>query len=207
MIQAVHVINLSPDQPTDQYTPQLTENIKRWREERALSIVKQSKEHGFAVRFWAGITDNDTFRCENISRAFKKIVQYAKEERLESVTIAEDDMILTAMGAWKYYNQNIPTDYDIYSGGIYYGKIEGGRILSTYSGNTLITVHERFYDFFLSADEKLNLDNWLGFHAQEKKYIVCEPFVVRQPTESYSENKRRINSLETYENWAYYSGG
>ena len=199
----INVINLSPEQPIDTYAkPERKAEIRRWREERALSIVEQSKKFGFAVRFWPGNYDETVFRCGNISRAFKQIIRYAKQMNLRMVTIAEDDMKFTSAGAWQYYLDNLPDDFDIYSGGIYHGQLLENRIVNGYSGNTLITVHERFYDFFLQADEKQHLDNWLGNFAFEKRYIVCLPFVVRQ-IGGYSENKKRINPLGQYENWNY----
>lgn len=206
MIQIVHVINLSPSQQIDNYhSPELKLFVQRHREERALSIVQQSKKHGFAVRFWHGIVgDNDVFRSLNIMRAFKKIVQYAKEERLPTVTIMEDDGVFTSDGAWKYYNDNIPDEYDLYLGGVYQATIKDNRIVNGYSGNTLITVHERFYDFFLSANEDPlstfmgHLDKWLGGHCNEKKYIVCKPFVVKQ-LGGYSDNQRRRIEYSMYE--------
>lgn len=209
----INVINLDPEQPADPYAnPVRKEEIKRWREERALSIVKQSKQHKFAVRFWPGNTDEKVFRAGNISRAFKQIVRFAKENNLPMATIAEDDMVLVSPGAWKYYVDNLPDDFDIYSGGVYSAQIQENRIMNGYSGNTLITVHKRFYDFFLSASEDPqglaggHLDRWLGNFAFEKKYIVCIPFVVKQ-IGGYSDNHRKINLLDMYEkSWEYFTG-
>lgn len=214
MIETIHVINLSPEQQIDLYhSPELTQFVKRHREDRALSVVEQSKRYGFAVRFWPGIVgevgQNDTFRSPNIMRAFKKIVKYAKDERLPSVTIMEDDGMFTSINAWKYYNDKLPDDFDLYSGGIYAGEIKDNRIVNGYSGNTLITVHERFYDFFLSADENPrstflgHLDKWLGGHCDKKKLMVCQPFVIKQMGK-YSDNQRRKLDYEAYENWEYY---
>lgn len=214
MIETIHVINLSPHQQIDNYhSPELKQFVRSHREQRALLIVEQSKRFGFGVRFWPGIVgDNDVFRSLNIMRAFKKIVQYAKEERLPFVCIAEDDMVLTSDGAWKYYNDNLPNDFDLYSGGIYAGQIIDNRIVNGFSGNTLLTVHESFYDFFLSADEDLlgtataHLDRWLGMYCDKKKYFVVTPFVVRQMG-IYSDNQRRKIEYSMYEmNWEYYSG-
>lgn len=213
MIETIHVINLSPHQQVDNYhSPDLKQFVRTHRENRALSVVEQSKQYGFAVRFWPGIVgDNDVFRSVNIMQAFKKIVQYAKEERLPMVTIMEDDGVFTSGGAWKYYNENIPDDFDLYSGGIYAGQITGNRIVNGFSGNTLITVHERFYDFFLSADEDplgvgmAHLDRWLGIFCDKKKYFVVTPFVVRQ-IGYYSDNQRRKINYEMYEEkWDYYN--
>lgn len=202
--EILHIINLSPDNLVDQYANQdLQKVIRRNREERILSIVRQAKQHGFCIRVWEGVTTDRIFPCRNISQAFKKIVQHAKEERLPFVRIAEDDMALTSKNSWRHYIDNTPDDYDLYLGGIYAGRLDGNRILDQYSGHTLITVHERFYDFFLGADESKQLDNFLGRYAHEKKYIVTLPFVVKQMT-GYSENKKIIPDYSMHEkDWEY----
>ncbi len=130
-------------------------------------------------------------------------MQYAKDERLPFVMIAEDDLVFTSVNSWSYYLQNIPDDYDLYLGGIYAGRLDGNKIIDGYSGHTLITVHERFYDFFLSVDSNDHLDRALGKFCAEKKYIVCLPFVCKQ-LGGYSENKKRVQEFSMYEqNWKY----
>lgn len=212
MIDVIHVINLSPDSFIDPYAnPELKKNIARWRQENVLSIAAQSKRFGFSVRFWEGNTDETVFRCGNISRAFKQIVRYAKENNLTMVTIMEDDGLFTSPNAWQYYNDNLPDDFDLYLGGIYAGQLQENRIVNGYSGNTLVTVHSRFYDFFLSASEdplglgQGHLDRWLGNFCFEKKYFVTLPFVVKQQA-GYSENHRSVKNYDAYEaKWEYYS--
>lgn len=213
MIDTINVINLSPDNFIDPYAnPELKKNIARWRQENVLSIAAQSKQHGFSVRFWEGNTDETVFRSGNISRAFKKIVRYAKKNNLEMICIGEDDLIFTSSNAWKYYIENIPDEFDLYLGGIYSGQLEGNRIVNGYSGNTLLTIHSRFYDFFLSANEDPqglalgHIDRWLGNFCFDKEYFVCLPFIVRQQA-GYSENHRKIQNYDAYEEkWEYYSG-
>jgi len=206
----LNVINIDPSQPCDKYAnPELKKQIIRNREERILSIVQQSKQHGFAVRFWEGDLTDEVFPCKNISRSFKKIVQYAKEERLPMITIGEDDLHFTSPNSWKYYIENIPEDFDLYLGGIYAGELHGNRIVNGYSGHTLLTVHERAYDFFLSADEDPlgfamgHIDRWCGKFCKEKKFIVALPFVIKQMG-GYSENKKRVQDYSIYEEaWTY----
>lgn len=194
----INVINLSPHQTAESMYPSWTpERIGKIREERVLSICKQSKEHGFAVRFWEGVPGK---LGEGINKAFKNIVRWAKENNLDRVCIGEDDLVFSAPGAWQYYLDNIPDDYDIYLGGVYYAELQEGRIMNGYSGNTLITVHQRFYDFFINIDLPLDnkhLDRMLGCFAYEKKYIVCEPFVVSQ-LEGYSDNLRSPTKHSSY---------
>lgn len=209
----INVINLSPDHFIDPYAnPELKKDIARWRQENVLSIAAQSKSQGFSCRFWEGNTDETVFRSGNISRAFKQIVRDAKKNDLPMCCIGEDDLFFTASGAWRYYLDNMPDDFDLYLGGIYAGQLEGNRIINGYSGHTLVTVKSQFYDFFLSANEDPkglghgHLDRVLGNFCFEKKYFVTIPFVVRQ-TANYSDNHRRIPNYAAYEeSWEYYSG-
>ena len=193
----INIINIDAEREAGSLnhhcTPAL---IKRSREERVLSIVRQSKQQQFSVKFWEG--EVAELGYIGISKAFKKIVKWAKENKQPNVIIGEDDLVFSAPGAWQYYIENLPEDYDIYFGGIYYGDIEKGRIVKGYSGHTLIMVHERFYDFFLAADPNHHLDTWLGQYCSEKKYIVCEPFVVTQISEGYSDNHKRMVSHSAY---------
>lgn len=199
----INIINLGTHQPVmPSMNPNLSDGVFiRNREERVLSICAQSKQHGFSVRFWEGIIEKQAM--SGINKSFKKIVRWAKEQGLKMVCIGEDDLVFSAPGAWQYYLDNMPNEFDIYSGGIYSGQIKEGRIVNGYSGNTLITVHEKFYDFFLSANEKPegigcgHLDRWLGNFAFERNYRICEPFVVRQ-MEGYSENHRRETRHTSY---------
>lgn len=214
MTNTIHVINLSTDQPTDPYRPDLTQKILRLREERALSIVRQSKEQGFAVQFWPGVIVEKQTRHKNIAEAFKQIVRYALENDLREITIAEDDALFTAPNAWRHYREMAPMSFDLYHGGIYAGNIKVVdwkhnklyKIENGYSGHTLVTVHKNFYEEFLSINcDTLHLDRALGMIAHKKNFYVCRPFVVKQITPTYSENHRKeISNYSAYEeNWEY----
>ena len=195
----IHVINLDPF--ADSPRPKITEIS---RQERINSIVRQSKSQGFAVRFWEGVTGNKN-TWTNISQAFKKIITFAKESAYDTITIAEDDLVFTAPGAWEYYCNNTPKEFDTYLGGIYSAQIEDGRIMNGYSGHTLITVHEKFYDFILGANEGDHLDRHLGNTAFKHQYKVCEPFVVKQ-IGGYSDNLKRVMSYDEYHKQFNYFG-
>lgn len=193
----INVINLGPYQEARSMNRECTpEVIRRSREERVLSVCQQSKEQGFAVRFHEGII-HPKGGYVGINQSFKKIVRWAKEQKLHMVCIAEDDIIFSAPGAWQYYLDQMPEEFDIYSGGIYSGHVVGNRIMNGYSGNTLITVHKRFYDFFLSLTDEDHLDRHLGNYAFEKLYLLCQPYVVYQFS-GYSDNHRRPTSHEVY---------
>lgn len=201
----LHVINLDSNQPVDPYhNPELQQQVLRNREERVLSMVRQAKRYFIGLQFWEGDLTDNVFRAKNVARIFKKIVAYAKEERLPHITIAEDDLIFTSKKSWQYYLDNWPDDFDLYLGGIYAGRLDGNRIIDRYNGHTLITVHERFYDVFLRDDpNEHHLDSSLGNLSSQYKFIVTIPFVVKQMG-GYSENKKRVIDLSGYEkDWAY----
>lgn len=202
----INVINIDPLQEVKTANPFADKNVVvRNREERALSIVKQSKQYGFPVRFWEGVIEQHGHT--GISKAFKKIIKNAMDAGLPRVLIAEDDMIFTSPGAYNYFIDKIPEDYDIYLGGVYSAQYsDDGRIINGYSGNTLMMINERFYDFILSDEKNDHLDRWLGNFAYRFKYFVCLPFVVRQ-MEGWSENHRKETRHESYlQKMKFYEG-
>lgn len=195
--EIINIINLDTSADSHSLNPNCPSHfIQRSREERIISIVRQSKQMRFSCRFWEG----DTFRGNfidarvGVSRTFRKIVQWAIDNGLHRVTIGEDDLLFSHPDAWKYYLDNIPRDYDIYYGSIYDGQISEGRIVSGYAGHTLITINCRAFSFLLTADENLHFDRWIGKHCAEKKLVVCQPFVVTQIPTSYSDNHKAMAS-------------
>ncbi len=202
MSDIVNIINLGPLQEARSMSPHITPAvIHRSREERVLSVCQQSKEQGFALRFWEGIID-PRGGWAGINLSFRKIVEWAKENNEPRVTIGEDDILFSAPLAWQYYLDNIPDEYDIFSGGVYSAQVENGRIMNGYSGHTLITIKNTFYDEFLriskeALDNSRHLDRNLGMYAFEKNYRIINPFVCSQ-LEGYSDNHRRETKHASY---------
>lgn len=197
LLETIHIINIDPLIEIPSMSVKISQTqIHRFREERILSICKQSKEHGFAVKFWEGVVDKRG-GFYGINQSFKNIVAWAKEQKLKYVFIGEDDLTFSSPGAWQYFLDNMPEEFDIYSGGIYSGHVENGRILTGYSGNTLIVVHENFYDTFLAIRPDNHLDRELGMMAHKKNFRIVEPFVVYQ-IQGYSDNHRRETKHESY---------
>lgn len=198
----INIINLGPSQEAKSTNPNITPAvILRSREQRVLSICQQSKEYGFAVRFWEGVID-PRGGWAGINQSFRKIVEWAKENNLPYVTIGEDDLIFSAPGAWEYYLENMPKEFDIYSGGIYSGQITEGRIMNGWSGNTLVTINSTFYDEFLKISQEAldgsdHLDRRMGRYAFRQNYRICIPFVVYQ-LQGYSDNHRRETKHKAY---------
>ncbi len=164
------------------------------RTDRLEILHKELKaQHIKDYKLWDGIIDEELI-CRGISQAHKQIVQHFKKSGIPMVLIAEDDVQFTAPGAFQYFLNTIPDDFDIYLGGIIYGTIGADEIAENFSGTTLYIVHERFYDTFLSLPEDCHIDRALG---GKGKAIVCNPFVAIQHN-GFSDNKKRFCEYEPY---------
>jgi hypothetical protein len=86
-------------------------------------------------KIWDGVK-NDKRPFKGIANAHKKIVEYAKKNKLPCIMIGEDDIKFTTAGAFKFFIQNIPEDYHIYLSGITYGKLKADNTVSDFSGLT-----------------------------------------------------------------------
>lgn len=163
-----------------------------YREDRLQSYMEQMNEQGIAYRVWSGIPHKNP--VIGINLAHKQIVRDAKERKLPYVFIAEDDIKFSCEGAWKYFLSKMPKVFDLYTGLVYSGQINGGgRIIKGMSGtNTLYAVSETFYDTFLATDDKKNLDRELGKDACVYNYYVCEPMVCYQMDGRSDHFKRKM---------------
>lgn len=168
------------------------------REDRLSNFETQSAVQKFNYVLWSGLTTSKQ-PCTNISNAHKQIVQKAKLKNWPYVTIAEDDCTFTAVGAWNYYLLKMPLDFDLYCGLLYHGEVDkNNKVTKGMSGsNTLYTIKENFYDFFLMTDNSKHLDRELGKFANINTYIICNPMVCVQMG-GYSDNHKRSLSYEAY---------
>lgn len=164
------------------------------REDRLSLFQKEVKDQGLDVRYWPGIRDPLNRSFVGIAQAHKQIVSYSKKENTTCVCIAEDDVHFFAPGAWQYFLDNIPQDYDIYFGGVFWGELSEENTVVDLCGMSLYIVHERFYDTFLSLPDLNHIDRSL---AGKGRYVVCDPMVVTQHG-GYSDNKLRHDSYERY---------
>jgi len=162
------------------------------RTDRLEHFLQQAKEQNFEYKRWEGIIHN--IPATGISRAFKQIVRWAKENNIPSVCIAEDDIEFSSLGAWDYYIKNIPNEYDLYLGSVYAGDLDNG-IVTWFTGYTLVIIHERFYDTFLSTNEGNNIDMQMKLH--NGLYKVCQPFVCKQ-IDGYSDHARKITNYNRH---------
>src|ERR1700749_433634 len=116
------------------------------------------------------ITDYEIWPCiilsdvvESINASHKMIVQWAKDNGLPEVCIAEDDLMFTAPGAWKYFLSKKPKFFNLYLAGCY-SPIKHGWDEDQYSytlepvGFHCYIIHERYYDTFLATPSNLHID-------------------------------------------------
>ncbi len=165
--------------------------------ERRLQAEQQAKEQGFYARFVEGIVYPHD-RKKGICLAHKQCVRNAKECGDKFCVIAEDDILFNGIGAWDYYLENMPEDFSLYMSMIYVGMIDNeNRIRSVFSGMTMYTVSETFYDFFLSLPDSCHIDRELGLYANQYKYLVVPKFVAYQDG-SRSDNNFMTCSYEPY---------
>jgi hypothetical protein len=129
------------------------------RELREKNFLKGIKEQGIKeYKVWNGIFIEDN-PIKAISQSHKMIVRDAKEKGLSRVFIAEDDFYFTNKGAWEYFLNSIPEEYDVFLSHVYYGKWdENGKMKGPFSSLTLYCVNEKFYDKFLLIREDEHLD-------------------------------------------------
>lgn len=156
--------------------------------ERREAVIKEMELEKCSYRFFDGITG--PVAKTNISRAHKSVIQYAKDSGMEAVCVAEDDLQFTGTGAWKYFLDNIPEEYDIYLSSYYPdGKHDENFVVSNFRGMTLFLCHSRFYDKFLSLPEHMHVDGAISLSGALVK--VCPLFVTRQAP-GYSDQRKRF---------------
>lgn len=143
--------------------------------------------------FWEGFRDTEK-PSRGIAKAHQQIVSWASEQGLQEVMIAEDDIQFSARGALEYFNNNEPDDYDLYLGGISYGKIENDNSVKDFAGTHLYRIRKRFYKTFLSLTGEMDIDRAL---AGQGKFMVCNPMVGTQRN-GFSDNKQEYRYNDLY---------
>lgn len=138
---------------------------------------------------WSGIPDP-----EKPSRgiAHQRIVNWAVS--LDKIMIAEDDMVFTAANAFNHFLPCEPEHYDLYLGGISYGKIKMDNSVEAFAGTHLYIIKQPFYKTFLSVSGDIDIDRDLS---GKGKFQVCNPMVAIQ-SDGYSDNKKEYRENSIY---------
>lgn len=144
-------------------------------------------------RIWPGIR---TLQPKTgISHAHKQIVANAQAFSQPQVIIAEDDLRFTARNSYQYFLEYLPTDFDLYLGGIMYGTIKPDRTVKRFAGLTLYVVQQRFYETFLQLPDDAHLDQAMD---NIGKYVICDPMIITQH-DGYSDNHKKIMEYDHYQ--------
>ena len=138
---------------------------------------------------WDGVFDTTSVK-KGINAAHKQIVEYAKLKGWDEVLIMEDDIRFCGVGAFNYYLEKKPKEFDIYLGGVYLGEIDAENKVKSFSGLHCYIVHSRFYDKFLSVPDDEHLDRIL---ANMGEYYVSNPFTSIQYNGKSSQTKQEEN--------------
>lgn len=177
--------------------------------DRKNHLLNQLIKYKIPYKIWHGMVS--PIAVTGISRSHRQIVDFAKNTGMPTVTIGEDDIRFTSPKSWKYYLDNMPEEFDIYLGTVSGGEVdEEKKEVMGWSGLILYTVHERFYNAFLAAEDGQNIDRWLsgkGLETIERilgrkpVYKVCYP-IVATCVSGVSDNTKKI---EVYDkNFAAY---
>lgn len=164
------------------------------RQDRLINLMDELRiQQILHRRIWDGVADQ-SWPAKGILLAHQQIVEYAKKERLNKITIAEDDIKFSAKGAYRYYCDHEPAKYDLYLGGVTWGRIETNGSIYDFSGASLYTISERFYSTFLDLKPGLDFDRQL---AGKGAFKVCHPMVVTQYN-GYSDNRSEYLDVSGY---------
>lgn len=166
------------------------------RRDRSFLLEHEIVAQDLTVQFWPAIYD-PVMSFRGISRAHKQIVYWALQEGLPEVIIMEDDCFFFAPGAFQYYLDKKPAEYDLYLGNVFFGWQPETNRINDFCGLSLYHLHSRFYQRFLGITEINHLDRELGKIDAMK--FVCDPMVCSQQ-DTYSDNKRAFGRYEKYLN-------
>jgi len=158
-------------------------------------LLEECEKYGIEYKIWEACIDKKTV-LESITESFRRIIQYAKDNSLERVIIAEDDLAFSSDGAWEYFLKNEPDEYDVYIGGSYLidnrCKYEPPLVkVNSWVGNHLIMVNERYYNTWLSSKPDGHIDT-----EQDGKgeFYVCFPYAALQrPSKSANNSNQMVN--------------
>lgn len=124
-------------------------------------------------KFWDAIILKESI-IASINASHKMIVQWAKDNNLPEVTIAEQDLFFPAKDGWQHYLKNKPKDFDVYVASTYVFPIKENKLI----GFHLYTVRSKFYEQFLSVKDDLHIDN--AICDLKGDYKICYPFAALQ---------------------------
>lgn len=159
--------------------------------DRLDNLLKEFKEQNITdFKIWDAVV-HPTITILGVAESHKRIVEFAQTNNLPEVLIMEDDVSFYDKGAFDFFMDNKPEDFDIYLGGIYHGYIKPDNTVDDFCGLHCYIVKAQFYDTFINLPISagtmfMNIDRAL---MHKGRYYVCNPFVAYQ-MDGYSDNKK-----------------
>ncbi len=148
-------------------------------------LIKEFDEQNVSYKFWDAVII-DYKVVESINASHKMIVKWAKENNMDEVIIAEQDLTFTSPNSWKYFIEKKPVDFDLYLG-CTYGSLKHNMIC----GFHLYIVSNKFYDRFLSIPDNVHVDTFMD--SLKGDYKFCYPFPALQRPGYSSNNMAVVN--------------
>ncbi len=190
----------------------LKRRTDRW--EHVTEEIKKMGEEYELVRFDA--IDNKKNPASGTAESFITLIKQAKENNMPNIHIIEDDLVLheNSNKIWKEAVDNLPDDWDILLGGVYYCRnqkkindhmVKTGDFCSLH----FVMFNAKCYDKVLSYKvdnlKLTHIDRFLGRLSQKGElnvYIVWPMFAKQMANYSdirkreVDDNKRKSKTLE-----------
>ena len=143
-------------------------------------------------RFWNCIVNKDSV-VSSINASHKMIINYAKDNKMPFVVVAEQDLEFSCDKSWEYFLGQMPKDFDIYLSCSYIKDVNPNTsvVSNKICGFHLYVVAEKFYDAFLSVPDNQHIDTAVG--DLEGNFVFCKPFVALQRSGFSANNKAIVN--------------
>lgn len=165
-------------------------------------LITEFERQGVDYKFWDAIIDRNSV-VNSIAASHKMIIQDAKDNGLVEVCVAEQDVFFTSDKSWKWFLDNKPPIYDIYSAGNYLPINTEGRRgafkVECIVGFHLYFCHSRYYDVFLNTRPDVHIDT-----EQKGLLYTCYPFAALQRSGFSANNKAQVNYNSILKEQDYY---
>ena len=133
----------------------------------------------------------EALAVSGISKAHCSVIAMAQKNNWPSVTVFEDDIKFVCKHSFKTYSDELAkhADFDIFMTGPSSGHSQRSRIVSNsaLTGFHCYTVASRFYETFLQAPSKRNIDVWATSRARVR---ILWPYIAIQH-DCFSDNQKR----------------
>lgn len=154
--------------------------------ERYSPLIEEMHRQGIDYQLW-DIVECQASVIKSINLSHKRIVQYAKDNKLPEICIGEDDVYFPSPKGWMYFIMNKPKEFDLYLSSTFAPKGSG-----LVCGLHCYVISEKFYDKFLAAPENEHIDTAMDSLGGDYKF--CYPYAALQREGIWSaNNKSKVN--------------